>query len=122
MTLDKALTMNPELRKLYESDEQVHVAHRYESKRLEGLAAPHLHARGGRRDLPGGRGSILYRFHEASDGSITTQFTMTTLEELGLSENGLSGAANPDSNSRTRSSMASSMTPDVKLDMETSGL
>ena len=31
----------------------------------------------------------------AADGTITTQFTMTTIEELGLLKNGFPGAADP---------------------------
>lgn len=82
MTIDKALSMNAELRKLYESDEQVHVLIDM-SKRLEGLPRhTSMHAAGvvicpeaADHFVPLSRGS---------DGSITTQFTMTTLEELGL--------------------------------------
>ena len=40
----------------------------------------------------------LCRFPGRRTVPITTQFTMTTLEELGLSKNGLSGASNPDGN------------------------
>ena len=82
MTIDKALSMNAELRKLFESDEQVHVLIDM-SKRLEGLPRhTSMHAAGvvicpeaADHFVPLSRGS---------DGSITTQFTMTTLEELGL--------------------------------------
>ena len=82
ITINKALEMNPELRKLYETDEQVH--HLIDmSKRLEGLPRhTSMHAAGvvicpkaADEFVPLSRGS---------DGSITTQFTMTTLEELGL--------------------------------------
>ena len=38
----------------------------------------------------------MCRFPEASDGSITTQFTMTTLEELGLLKMDFLGLAYPD--------------------------
>ena len=82
ITIDKALTMNPELRKQYEEDPQV----RYlidMSKRLEGLPRhTSMHAAGvviSQKDV------VEYvPLSRASDGSITTQFTMTTLEELGL--------------------------------------
>lgn len=47
ITIDKALKMNPDLRAAYESDEQVRDLID-KSKRLEGLAAPCIHARGGR--------------------------------------------------------------------------
>ena len=82
ITIEKALQMNPELRKTYESDEQcknlIDMA-----KRLEGLPRhTSMHAAGvvicqkpADEFVPLSRGS---------DGSITTQFTMTTIEELGL--------------------------------------
>ena len=74
--------MNPELRKLYNEDEQVHTLIEM-SKRLEGLPRhTSMHAAGvvicpdaADKFVPLSRGS---------DGSITTQFTMTTIEELGL--------------------------------------
>ena len=82
ITIDKALKMNPELRKAYESDEQVKNLIDM-SKRLEGLPRhTSMHAAGvvicpeaADEFVPLSRGS---------DGSIVTQFTMTTLEELGL--------------------------------------
>ena len=82
ITLSKALEMNPEFRKLYQEDEQVH--HLIDMcKRLEGLPRhTSMHAAGvvicqksADEFVPLSRGS---------DGSIVTQFTMTTLEELGL--------------------------------------
>ena len=82
ITLDRALELNPDLRKLYEQDEQVKTLLDM-SKRLEGLPRhTSMHAAGvvicpkaADEFVPLSRGS---------DGSITTQFTMTTLEELGL--------------------------------------
>ena len=82
ITIDRALSVNPELRKLYEGDEQVHELIEM-SKRLEGLPRhTSMHAAGvvicpeaADNFVPLSRGA---------DGSITTQFTMTTLEELGL--------------------------------------
>ncbi len=82
MTLEKAIEMNPELRKLMETDEQVNNLISM-CKRLEGLPRhTSMHAAGvvicqksADEFVPLSRGS---------DGSITTQFTMTTLEELGL--------------------------------------
>ena len=82
ITLDLALEKNPELRKMYQEDEQVHYLIDM-SKRLEGLPRnTSMHAAGvvicpksADEFVPLSRGS---------DGSITTQFTMTTLEELGL--------------------------------------
>lgn len=82
ITIERALQMNPEFRELYEQDEKVkHLIDM--SKRLEGLPRhTSMHAAGvvicqksADEFVPLSRGS---------DGSITTQFTMTTLEELGL--------------------------------------
>ncbi|KIR01951.1 DNA polymerase III alpha subunit [Lachnospiraceae bacterium TWA4] len=82
ITIDKALKMNPELKKLYTEDERVHYLIDM-SKRLEGLPRhTSMHAAGvviSQKPIweyvPLSRGS---------DGSITTQYIMTTLEELGL--------------------------------------
>ena len=82
MTIDKALSMNAELRKLYESDEQVHVLIDM-SKRLEGLPRhTSMHAAG--VVICPEAADDFVPLSRGSDGSITTQFTMTTLEELGL--------------------------------------
>lgn len=82
ITIDKALKMNPELRKTYESDEQVKYLIDM-SKRLEGLPRhSSMHAAGvviSQRSV-----DEYVPLSRASDGSITTEFTMTTLEELGL--------------------------------------
>ena len=82
MTISKALSMNPDLRKLYESDETVKKLIDM-SLRLEGLPRhTSMHAAGVViSQLPVDEYVPLSR---ASDGSITTQYTMTTLEELGL--------------------------------------
>ena len=82
ITIERALELNPDLRKLYKEDEQVKTLIDM-SKRLEGLPRhTSMHAAGvvicpkaADEFVPLSRGS---------DGSITTQFTMTTLEELGL--------------------------------------
>ena len=82
ITIEHALELNPDLRKLYKQDEQVKTLIDM-SKRLEGLPRhTSMHAAGvvicpkaADEFVPLSRGS---------DGSITTQFTMTTLEELGL--------------------------------------
>lgn len=82
ITLDLALERNPEFRRLYQEDEQVHSLIEM-CKRLEGLPRhTGMHAAGvvicpeaADEFVPLSRGS---------DGSVTTQFTMTTLEELGL--------------------------------------
>lgn len=82
ITIDRALEINPEFRKLYESDEQV----RYlvdMSKRLEGLPRhTSMHAAG--VVICPDAADEFVPLSRGSDGSITTQFTMTTLEELGL--------------------------------------
>ena len=82
MTLDKALKQSPDLREAYQSDDEV----RYlidMAKRLEGLPRhTSMHAAGvviGQRAM-----DEFVPLSRASDGTITTQFTMTTLEELGL--------------------------------------
>lgn len=82
ITIDKALKMNPELRKVYESDTQVKELIDM-SRRLEGLPRhSSMHAAG----VVISQKSVdeYVPLSRASDGSITTQFTMTTLEELGL--------------------------------------
>jgi DNA polymerase-3 subunit alpha len=82
ITIDKALKGNPELRKLYEENEQVKYLIDM-SKRLEGLPRhTSMHAAG----VVICQKSVdeYVPLSRASDGSITTQFTMTTLEELGL--------------------------------------
>ena len=82
VTIDRALSANPEFRKMYETGEQVKMLIDM-SKRLEGLPRhTSMHAAGvvicskpAEEFVPLSRGS---------DGSVTTQFTMTTIEELGL--------------------------------------
>ena len=82
ITLDKALKMNPEFKKLYQEDEQVKELIDM-SRRLEGLPRhTSMHAAGvviGQRAI-----EEFVPLSLGSDGSVTTQFTMTTLEELGL--------------------------------------
>ena len=82
MTLDKALKASPDLREAYESDDSVKYLIDM-SKRLEGLPRhTSMHAAG----VVISRAAVdeYVPLSRASDGSITTQFTMTTLEELGL--------------------------------------
>lgn len=82
ITLDLALQKNPELKALYESDEQVKKLIDM-SKRLEGLPRhTSMHAAG----VVIARTSIdeYVPLSRGADGTIVTQFTMTTLEELGL--------------------------------------
>ena len=82
MTLDKALKQNPELREAYQQDAEVKYLIDM-AKRLEGLPRhTSMHAAGvviGQRAM-----DEFVPLSRASDGTITTQFTMTTLEELGL--------------------------------------
>lgn len=82
ITIDEALKINVELRRLYEDDEQVKNLIEM-CKRLEGLPRnTSMHA----------AGVVICRepaedfipLAKAQDGSIVTQFTMTTIEELGL--------------------------------------
>ena len=78
----KALEMNPEFRKLYNEDEQVHTLIDM-SRRLEGLPRhTSMHA-AGVVICPDAADNFV-PLSRGSDGSITTQFTMTTIEELGL--------------------------------------
>lgn len=80
--IDRALEMNPELKSLYQEDEQVRNLIDM-SRRLEGLPRhTSMHAAGvvicpdeADKFVPLSRGA---------DGSVTTQFPMTTIEELGL--------------------------------------
>ena len=82
ITLDKALAMNPELKKLYEEDSQVRELVDM-SKRLEGLPRhTSMHAAG--VVISQKAVDEYVPLSLGSDGSVTTQFTMTTLEELGL--------------------------------------
>ncbi len=82
ITIDKALEINPEFKSLYMGDEQVHELIDM-AKRLEGLPRhTSTHAAGvvicpdsAEEFVPLSRGA---------DGSINTQFPMTTIEELGL--------------------------------------
>ena len=82
ITLDRAISMNPDLKTRYEEDEKVHYLIDM-AKRLEGLPRnTSMHAAGVViSQLPVREYVPLAR---AQDGSITTQYTMTTLEELGL--------------------------------------
>ena len=82
ITIDRALEMNPELKKAYEEQEEYPQADRY-GKASGRASPPYVHARRRRGDQPESRGRIC-SLSRAQDGSITTQFTMTTLEELGL--------------------------------------
>lgn len=82
ITIQKAMTMNPEMKRIYENDtEAKHLIDM--SMRLEGLPRhTSMHAAGvviSKDDV------VEYvPVSRAADETVTTQFTMTTLEELGL--------------------------------------
>ncbi len=82
ITIDKAMGMNRELRELYENDESVTRLIDM-SKRLEGLPRhTSMHAAG--VVISSKSVDEFVPLSRGSDGAVTTQFTMTTLEELGL--------------------------------------
>ena len=82
MTLTKALSVNPELKKVYEEDAEVKELIDM-SLRLEGLPRhTSMHAAGvviSQKPV-----DEYVPLSLGADGAVTTQFTMTTLEELGL--------------------------------------
>ena len=82
MTLDKALKQSPDLREAYQNDPEITNLIDM-AKRLEGLPRhTSMHAAGvviGQKAM-----DEFVPLSRASDGTIVTQFTMTTLEELGL--------------------------------------
>ncbi len=82
ITIDDAMKMNPELRGMYENDESVRRLIDM-SKRLEGLPRhASTHAAGiviSQKPM-----DEYVPLARGIDGMITTQFTMTTIEELGL--------------------------------------
>lgn len=82
ITIDKALQMNPLFRKEYEEDSQIHYLIDM-AKKLEGLPRhASMHAAG---VLISQKAVDEYvPLSRSSDGTITTQYVMTTLEELGL--------------------------------------
>lgn len=82
ITIEKALAHNPELKAIYDTDEQAKNLIDM-SKRLEGLPRhTSMHAAG---VLISPKPVDEYvPLSKAADGTVTTQYTMTTLEELGL--------------------------------------
>lgn len=82
MTIDLALKMNSDLRKVYENDEQIHTLIDM-AKRLEGLPRhTSMHAAGvviSQKPV-----DEYVPLSRSADGPIVTQYVMTTLEELGL--------------------------------------
>ena len=82
ITLEKALKMNPELRALYTTDDEVRRLLDF-SLSLEGLPRhSSTHAAG--VVICSEPAENLVPLARGSDGNITTQFPMTTIEELGL--------------------------------------
>ena len=82
ITLEKALKMNPDFASAYRGDEQVKYLVDM-SKRLEGLARhASMHAAG--VVISNAPADDYVPLSRSSEDTITTQFTMTTLEELGL--------------------------------------
>lgn len=82
ITISKALKMNPELRRMYEGDAQTKKLIDM-SMRLEGLPRhTSIHAAG--VVISPKPVDEFVPLSRAADGSITTQYTMVTLEELGL--------------------------------------
>ena len=82
ITLDKALEMNSILRESYDTDPQIKYLIDM-SKRLEGLQRhTSMHAAGVL--ISSKSVDDFVPLSKSSDGTITTQFVMTTLEELGL--------------------------------------
>lgn len=82
ITIDKALEYNPDLKKLYNTDEEIKYLIDM-SRRLEGLPRhSSMHAAG--VVISKAPVDEYVPLSRGSDDSITTQYTMTTLEELGL--------------------------------------
>ena len=82
ITIDKALSVNPDLKKAYDSDEQIRFLIDM-SRRLEGLPRhTSMHAAGvviSKQDI-----DEIVPLSKGSDGAVTTQYNMVQLEELGL--------------------------------------
>ncbi len=82
ITISKALDMNPDLRRMYEGDESIRKLIDM-SLRLEGLPRhTSIHAAG--VVISPEAVDNYVPVSRAADGTITTQYTMVTLEELGL--------------------------------------
>ncbi len=82
ITLDLALSKNPELRKMYEEDPTAHKLLDM-CRKLEGLPRhTSIHAAG--VVICQAPAEDLVPLSRSAEGNITTQFTMTTIEELGL--------------------------------------
>ncbi|MBP5158902.1 MAG: DNA polymerase III subunit alpha [Lachnospiraceae bacterium] len=82
ITLDKALETSPEFRLAYESDDEIRRLIDI-SRRLEGLPRhTSMHAAG--VVISNAPADDYVPLSKNADGIVTTQYTMTTLEELGL--------------------------------------
>ncbi len=82
ITIDKALQSSSDFRNLYEGDEKIHFLIDM-SRRLEGLPRhTSMHAAG--VVISNAPADDYVPLSRGADDAITTQFTMTTLEELGL--------------------------------------
>ncbi len=81
MTIDKALEINSDLAEIYENDADIHNLIDM-ARKLEGLPRhSSTHAAG---VVICDRPVVDYVPLSTNDGTVTTQFTMTTIEELGL--------------------------------------
>lgn len=82
MNIDKALLINPDLKRLYDEDEEAKKLIDL-SRRLEGLPRhTSIHAAGvviSKREV-----DCYVPVSTSSDGAVTTQYTMETIEQLGL--------------------------------------
>ncbi len=82
ITIEKALKNSPEFRSLYDGDEKIKYLIDM-AKRLEGLPRnTSMHAAG--VVIANAPADVYVPLSRGSNDAITTQFTMTTLEELGL--------------------------------------
>ena len=97
ITIDKALTMNPELRKAYEEQEDIH--HLIDmARRLEGLPPSYIHACGGCGNQPERCGRVCAAFQGAGWLHHHSVYHDDS-GRAGTSQNGLSGASHVDSDS-----------------------
>ena len=82
MNIEKALLINPDLKRLYDEDEEAKKLIDL-SRRLEGLPRhTSIHAAGvviSKREV-----DRYVPVSTSSDGAVTTQYTMETIEQLGL--------------------------------------
>ena len=93
ITLDEALKTSPQLKEMYDGDERVQKLIDM-ARALEGMP---------RNTSTHAAGVVITKLPvehyvplSKNDDTVVTQYPMTTIEELGPSENGLSGPAEPD--------------------------